>query len=573
MGHDNYKKLWLVYLIPLVAAVTVRLILFSSWLESPFKCYHKISGLDMKTVLSLATSFCEGKSEFSIYKLLFCSVSVCGGGAVALVLCQIVLGVITTLLITYSTLVIFRNRTVAVTSGILAALYSPELMYESMTLIESVFVFTAALSLATMARFTRNPSSRTWQFLAGAAAALPALVRFSGLPWMLVSLGFIIWFGMRHAKKTTLRIPTAPICLPLVGLVAILIPVSIFNAIRISNLNPIPAFPKSSYVLRAGADVEFSSHAVAPKPLLPDSGRDIVRIVENYTGKLLYLFKAYEIPDNLNYYFIREYLKPLKFMPGPLFLIPFATLGMIILLFHRRDCGSRALLLLYIASFAIPMVVFIPLGRYRLILLPAMCAFAGYSITYLVCNLIHFRKRLVALLVLAVAYSSLFIFASPKKIIMRAEDFVAYGNAMELAGGYDNEDIGNCYRIAYAMNPGSASTVINHANHLMRNSQFSEAEKVLGMLFRENPANPTVAINYASSLLGTGRPAEAEKLLMGIPEPESRSSKVNYYYQLGESRRMQGKNAEARICYELALTNSDNDSQKKAVNAAMMRLK
>ncbi|HBC89597.1 MAG TPA: hypothetical protein DCZ94_21885 [Lentisphaeria bacterium] len=569
---DSKAKNICVYLIPLTAALLARIILFSNWLESPFRYYHKISGLDMKTVLAFAESFCHGGAEFSNYKFFYWTILTAGGGITALIACQYLLGILTALLITFITLGVFRNRTAAVISGTFAALYSPELMYESMTLIESVFVFTSALSLAAIVRQSQKPDSKAWLFIAGFAAVLPSLGRFSGILWTLCAIVFVIWMNLRHARKTTLRIPTAPICIPLIGLVAALLPVTIFNAITVSSLNPIPALPRSGYVLKAGADVNFTSHSTPPNPARSGSS-GITRKAGNYAEKFLSLFKAYEIPDNLNYYFVREFLKPLNHLAGPLFLLPFASLGILILLYQRRFKGRTGLLFLYLIAFAIPMTVFIPFGRYRLILLPVFCASAGYAIVFILSNVQHFQKKYVTVLVLTAAYSVLFFFASPSSINLRAEDFVGYGNAMEIAGGYDSKAISDCFRTAYDMNPSSASAVIHYANSLMKNSEFKEAESVLGILLKDNPSNPTVAINYASSLLGTGKPAEAEKLLKGIPEPESRNGKVNYYYQLGESRRMQGRNSEARLCYELALLYSDTDAQKNIVMKVMKGMK
>ena len=143
---------------------------------------------------------------------------------------------------------------------------------------------------------------------------------------------------------------------------------------------------------------------------------------------------------------------------------------------------------------------------------------------------------------------------------------------MEAAGGYDRREIEASYRIAYKLNP-TLSATIHLAGHLMKNSEFAEAEKILRGFYESSPENLTVSINYASALMGTGKPEEAEKVLLGISEPENRRSKVNYNFQLGESRRLQGKKAEALSCYQLAIEYSDTDEQKRIIQKTIDKLK
>ena len=564
---DRKTNTYLVYLIPLAAALAARIVLFSSWMESPFRYYHRVSGLDMKTILNFVEAFSHGGSEFSIYKLFAFLCLKTGGGVPAIILGQLILGLSTVLLITFISHRIFRNKLAAMISGTIAALYAPELMYESMTLIESVSVFISALSLGVLVLQADRPRSNYLFFIAGAAATLPSLMRFSGVLWTLLAVCWLIISNIRKERRNGIKVPVKSLGLPLAGMAAVLIPVSIINLMTISSLNPLPALPQAGYAIKTGVEMNFTGRPfITNQNLSRNSIGNITAKAKNYAEKFLCLFKAYEIPDNLNYYFVREFLKPLKDMPGPLLLIPFATLGMLIMIYRRRFSGESILLFIYLVSFAVPFTIFIPLGRYRLILLPVFCAFAGYALIFIISSILHFQRKYLTLLILALAYSVLFKFAGPKTIPLRPEDFVAYGNAMEISEKYGSRDISGAYRIAHSINPASISAAIFLANHLMKNSEFAEAEEVLKDIYGSNPDNQTVSISYASSLLGNGNAEKAEKVLMGIPEPYSRTSKVNYYYQLGESRRMQGKKNEAKICYQLALHYSDTDAQRQLIN-------
>ncbi|HCE44222.1 MAG TPA: hypothetical protein DET40_11800 [Lentisphaeria bacterium] len=565
---DSKAKNICVYLIPLSAALIARSILFSSWLESPFRYYHRISGLDMKTILGFAESFSQGKEEFSIYNLFVTACLKIGGDVPTIIACQCILGILTSLLITYITLRTFRNRMTASISGTIAALYGPELLYESVTLRESVFVFVATFSLAAILRQKSSISSVLWLVVSGCTLAAVPLVRLAGILWTAFAMLWMLRANVKYKTGNGLTYQRSLLLLPAAAFM-VFMSVSLYNYLTVSNINPIPRFSSTPYVLKAGASASISAHPEPAQVSKAIGAPSLSGKFENYAGKLIAVFKSYEIPDNLNYYFAREFLKPMKHMPGPLFLIPLASLGILILACRRMFKGNAFLLLVYLFSFTVPLIVFMPLGRHRLVLLPVLCAFAGYSIVFILNCLMHFRKKHVMALVLAAAYSALFIFASPGTLPLRAEDFVAYGNAMEISGKYDKKEISGAYRLAHEINPYSISAAIYLVNYLMKNSEFAEAEAILKDLYVSNPGNQAVSINYASSLLGSGNAEKAEKILMGLPEPESRPSKVNYYYQLGESRRMQGRKPDAMICYKLALHYSDTDAQRQTINKAV----
>ncbi|MCX6986209.1 MAG: hypothetical protein NT118_15885, partial [Lentisphaerae bacterium] len=95
-----------IYLTVFIAALTARIILFTNWMESPFRYYSKISGLDMKTVLNIAELFRQGKEDFSIYKFfIYCCYLACGHelNVPVIIAGQLALGIAASLLITFIT--------------------------------------------------------------------------------------------------------------------------------------------------------------------------------------------------------------------------------------------------------------------------------------------------------------------------------------------------------------------------------------------------------------------------------------------------------------------------------------
>ncbi|MFA6294420.1 MAG: phospholipid carrier-dependent glycosyltransferase, partial [Victivallales bacterium] len=220
-----------VYLPVLIAALTARMLLFLNWMESPFRYYHMITGLDMKTIMGAVEQFCHGQTDFSIYKFfVYCCYLAYGQelSVPAIIFGQLALGVLTSLLITFTTFKILKNRAAALISGMFAALYSPELMHECVILIDTVYVFTCVLSLAAIVQQSRRPASKSWLLLSGIAAALPSLVRFPGVLWTFLAIAWIIYTRLRRERRGSHKISAGVAALlPVTGLLIAFLPVSI----------------------------------------------------------------------------------------------------------------------------------------------------------------------------------------------------------------------------------------------------------------------------------------------------------------------------------------------------------
>jgi tetratricopeptide (TPR) repeat protein len=103
-----------------------------------------------------------------------------------------------------------------------------------------------------------------------------------------------------------------------------------------------------------------------------------------YVKKALLVVNAYEIPDNYNYGFLKRYLPLLRF---PLFefglIGPLALCG---LFYSWRRGRERKVSLLYVAIslYALTLVLFFVVGRYRAPVVPLLFPFAAFAITHLV---------------------------------------------------------------------------------------------------------------------------------------------------------------------------------------------
>ncbi|UCC12043.1 MAG: tetratricopeptide repeat protein [candidate division WOR-3 bacterium] len=99
-------------------------------------------------------------------------------------------------------------------------------------------------------------------------------------------------------------------------------------------------------------------------------------------NKFLMFWNAYEVPNNLDYYFVREYIAPvLKFtFMGFWLLAPIAVLG-ILWRWRRGLHGGEKLLVAFLITYMISVLPFFITERYRLPIVPVLIMFTGFCIT------------------------------------------------------------------------------------------------------------------------------------------------------------------------------------------------
>ncbi|OGV55940.1 MAG: hypothetical protein A2017_07680 [Lentisphaerae bacterium GWF2_44_16] len=570
MKESRLKTSVLVYLLPLIAGLISRIFLFQNWLDSPLRYYHLIQGLDMKTMLELGSRFYHLDTNFSIYRLLIASVMFFNHGAhcvEALIIIQMLFGSLTGVLIAYISLRISGNRYISMFCGILAALYSPALLYECLTLQESTFLFFNILSIAVILKARTKHFSALWLIFSGIALFLPPLMRFSSFLWALLGLLWIILYMLRRVRirnTTGILKEMFPVFLFLfIGIAAVVLPVSLFNLYKGWDLMPFsPANLK--YTLQLGSMENPSNLNLPPSTEtekqheLAISFKNIFKQAANYSKKALFIFRAFEIPNNVNYYFIRSHLNPLEYLPGPLLLIPAAVCGIIIMLAKRRFMRRESILFFYLISFTIPLCIFFPLGRYRIVFLPVFCLFAGYFLMHIIRE---FKKvsrggKFTVFLIPLLLYALIFRWAAPSNLPLRAEDFVTYGQALEIQKG-DVPEVETCFALALLANPESKSAALNLTDKLIRHAKFEKARSIIEPFYFQDMQNYKFAIKYAASLLGIGKAEEAEEILRQLPPPENKVSRYNYFFNLAESRRLQRKDAEAAEAYKKAMELTD----------------
>lgn len=552
-------NLYLVYLIPILVGLIARFNFFRDWFASPFHYYHTLVGLDMRKFIVYGERFYHGKDIFSPYRLFVAIIYGIAGKDIlpeALVMGQIILGLLSIALTIYVTLSISGRKSTAFMAGLFMSLYAPVIIYETQILKASIFLFLSLLSLAALLFARKKHFSNVSSLIAGAIAILPFFVRYAGFLWFVIAM---VWFAsycrLKIIKKCGICLSglhkTYPNFKPLFlfisgSLVVFLVVIAVNKKNNFSTTYYF--FPNYSYIFSAGADTNGDISAkgeVNPvdtgKPKAPtpsETASKTLKIISHYAIKAYYVFNNFEMPNNINYYFIQQKLRITKFFIGPALLMPLALTGMILIIIYGGLKKKESILFCYIVAFAVPICAFLPLGRYKLVLAPIFCIAAAYATMYLYQIFNRKSSKLNNILVPSLMAVLFFLTISTVSYPKRSSDEKAYG-------------LGAIYL----------------PDQLMEKGKFKEASEILAKYYHENPQNTTICIYYASSLLGCNRPKDAEFVLnlLGIPN----DSIGHYFYVLGECYRIQGRKQDAIQCYAHVL---DCPCQQKLKNLAKQQL-
>jgi hypothetical protein len=120
--------------------------------------------------------------------------------------------------------------------------------------------------------------------------------------------------------------------------------------------------------------------------------------------KLHATFSWYEIPNNVNFYLYREYI-PVLFLTFISFflIVPLALTGIFLTIYKKINAWP---LLLMFLVYMFPMIAFMVLSRYRIVLVPVLIPFAALTVTELLSTWKGWKNYLIVLAVLGLGYWS-----------------------------------------------------------------------------------------------------------------------------------------------------------------------
>ena len=545
----------LIYVIPTLAALLVRVILLINWWDSPVRWYCGIGGLDMKTVLGTGEWSYGVETTIALYRALLTAILLLNNGTAcpeAVIIIQLIGGIIIAPLVAWCTIRIWGKTYWALASGLLMALYAPAMMYQVLVLKESILLFFAVLSLsAVLWAHKRHFSSRSL-WACGIFLALACICRINALPFCgLASLWIIAClFKKLKGNKKAVMYRTAFLGF---GILTVFIPVSIMNAYLTKGKYFLPVqVPKMSYVAKV-ASIAKPSSMNAPKVAKKSF------LIVNMAQKTPKVFSASEIPNNVNYYFLKHKLFPLQYLVGPFLLIPLAVTALILLIFNRGILRKESILFIFIFSYLLPIIIFVPLARYRLIIVPAFCMLAPYPV-FMAWKAWHVKKLLLVLFPVVLWIVVLYI-NLPLNDFLRSTDFISYGKGMQFKTGKSASAL-PYFQKAYKMSPYTQMTVVNFAEALLKNRKAKTAIKVLLPAFMKSPNNTAYRYYLAVAMLHAGNVKQAGQLFSKINPDAMGNLLIQYYYYFGESLRVQKKYKSAAKLYRKALGAAPNAQQR-----------
>ena len=534
------KNNLLVYGIPTLAALLVRIVLAINWWDSPVRWYSNISGLDMKTILQTGEWLYNGGTSFALYKALLTAILFINKGVScpeAVIIIQLIGGMLIAPLVTWCTFRIWGKKYWALASGLLAALYSPAMMYQVVILKESILLFFALLSLSAVLWVHKHHFSSKALWVCGIFLALACICRMNALPFCgLASLWIIsCLFKKLKGNKKAVLYRTAFLAL---GILTVFIPVSIINACLTDGSAFLPVqMPSIVYISKLGSVVNPQSMNISlgtsqKKPIATTG------FIINVARKVPSVFSTYEIPNNINYYFLKYKLFPLQYLIGPFLLIPFAVTALTLLLFNRGVLRKESILFIYIFSYMLAMCYFIPLARYRLVLTPVFCMLAPYP--FFALWRAWSNKKLFPALLPVIVFAAVIYMNLPLKAFLRSTDFVSYGKGIEYKTGKSAAAL-PYFQEAYNMAPYEQMTIVNLSEALLKDRQPDKALKILIPAHEKEPENLAYRYYLGIAYFFTQSPEKAEKMFKKINPGDMGDLKTKYYYFYESSLRMQKK--------------------------------
>lgn len=547
-------------------ALAVRLVLFFGWLDSPLRYFHRVPGLDMLSLLRYGQWGDPGiHPVFTLHRTLVALIYHLNGAShsvAALAVIQLLCGTGTAVFTAWSALRLWGSRRAALAAGAVAAFYAPAVMYELSMLQETLLLFAFSASFAGILLAEKLHFRRGSGWIAGVLLGLASIGRPTALLWVAAAVGWSFLVQFRRGRGNWRRV------LPVVAAVfAVWIAVGGLN--RCFNGGWSPFFNVVEYsatVNRIGAPAgggDGGGGATA----VPDSlGYRLFRIGLNAAGRMPMVFLAHEIPDNLNYYFIREYFPGLKFLIGPGLLIPFALAGLVLVVVTGRFLRRESLIVLAVLTLALPISANWPMGRYRLILLLPFALLAVETV-----RIALRRPRRWFLPVSAGVLAGAFLVNPVRGTpFWRSSDFVAWALALEQrAGGRVTPESVGVLLEGYRLTGGEAPAM-NLLIRLIMLREYAAAQRLIDDALANRVGNASLLHYYAALLrLEQRDPAGAEKELAQCDPGAMEDLTIKYHFLRGEAARLQGRNAEAREHFRRSLASPDPFGFRAEVERAL----
>ncbi len=469
-----------------IIAVIVRFTMYLDWQGTALGALHLVPGTQMSLQIHEAVKVIQG--NFAGFLTPYSGLIALYGSAAGVILFQLLSGVAVALMTAWCALHIYGKRIYGAAAGIIAGLFGPALMYELLTVPESLTVFLSIASFCAMLLARKRGFAGKYTLLFGVALGLVSCCNIAGFLQSAVLLTWTVLYQYRRKRLAPWFIITG---IALVWLVFALV-----------NWNLSGRFLPFRFAVRPGFIVEL--------------------------GKV-FLSHEYTMPGAIGFYFLAGTVKVLRHLISPVLLYPAAVCGFIFLLWGRRIFRKDGLILLYV----IPVTMGVALaGAYcRILLYPALAVCACYSFYWGAGD----KSRRIIAIALLIAATQFFNKVSPV-IPPKPADYATWGQALLKKKSY--EEAQKYLNAAYKQQPENAEFLTLAITPLINRQRYADAAELL----RLYPADDSYFFYFTGRLeLGSARPDEALKLFAKVKPAELHELAKEFEFYRNEAVKLQRK--------------------------------
>lgn len=557
-------------IIPMLVVLGIRITFYFSWTNSTFKYYSFVKGLDMQTLLKQGIDFAsKGEMANNLYVYIISVIVKLTNDSIftidAIIIFQLFLGAGTVLLSVYIAWLISKSKVMACISGVIIACYAPLLMYEGFILKNTVCTFLATGLFFTALLFYKKDEYKNISALcSGFFAGMILFANFASLCFVVFVYlwQILIIFKTKENFKSLLIYPAT-----------ILIILFVFFSSTgfkfFPIINNITDGKWLSYVVRIGSQREIKTLNESIQPLKNQAVAKTIDIY-SYLKKAFSLLSSVEVPDNINYCFVKDGLIPLENMISPFLLYAIGIPAFFLYLVLCRDRNVSLMFGMFFASLALPLIIFVPLSRYTIVYSPLLGIFSAWLICEFAKVIRQKNKKNVISIILLLSASFVLQTKLNPVLFYRASDFIAFANALEIKNPGDLR-ISYVYGEAYKTDPESVPISLKYTDVLMNEGRFLEASNILEKLHSSNPSNTIITLQLSSAFLGCNKTYKAGVLLDNLSGTTMFDDSL-YLYNKAEYFFQTGKYKEALNLYKkLKLLNMP--AIKEKINDRMLFIK
>lgn len=521
-------------------AFLFRFLFLNEIASSPLFEANLARGTDMKGYIDWASRIAEGdwlgRKEGAFWQgplfpyFLAVLFTLFGKDLFLAALVQMLLGALTCVLIYYLGKALFSER-VGVLAALMASCYSLLIFFGAVLHSTTLEVFMATAMLLHLTYSFHHPRPTNW-LLSGTLIGLACLARPNLLlfpPFLLLAF----WLCSKGEVGFRLRQAAAMLIL---GMVLVIAPVTLRNSLFSGRFVLVSAAGPETFRIANSFD-SVPLNFVYPKlPQMPILSWPFLR---HQLRKAILFWWGYEAPQNVNYYFFKEFSQVLKLPLLPFWLV--APLGLLGLALSFSQWKRFVHLYAFVVSYYLSIVIFFIIARFRLPFLPALIVFAAFALSTIYEGLLQGRKAVIGYASLAIILvltmrpsTATYIYPNDYGMLgyilaNRGEYGRAIGYLTRAAEGLPshpglNHDLG----VLLTLEGRYEEAVLRFERELFLNPRNASAHRALGILYLNHKKDPPTALGHLRRFLELEPKGAGADQIRRLVEALERSMQGNF---------------------------------------------